>query len=286
MPTGQIAALVRDECKAAGLKAQGADVRVGSCDDIGSLDRAMQGIEKVLLISGTEKDRVRQHQNVINAAKRAEVRLIVYTSRIVKNQDPSRPLMAGHFATEDSLKNSGLPYVLLRNAPYMDVIPQFIGGEKVFETGIPLPAGDGKVSFALRSELGEATANLLTEEDPQSRTYELTAGEAWSYYDIANALTEISGWEVTYTPLEKPEFEARMRGRGVPEPAIQMAFHFRSEVRNGLLNEVSTEMERLLRRKPVSLQKGLTTLFSLQNASHRQEKRLPLPNLFRKTDWR
>lgn len=104
MPTGQIAALVRDECKAAGLKAQGADVRVGSCDDIGSLDRAMQGIEKVLLISGTEKDRVRQHQNVINAAKRAEVRLIVYTSRIVKNQDPSNPLMAGHFATEDSLK--------------------------------------------------------------------------------------------------------------------------------------------------------------------------------------
>ena len=180
------------------------------------------------------------------ASKGAEVRLIAYTSRIVKNQDPSNPLMAGHFAAEDSLKNRRLPYVSLRNALYMDVIPQFVGGGKVFETGIHLPAGDGEVSFALRSELGEATA-----------------GEAWSYYDAANALAEISGREVTYTPIEKPEFEAWMRGRGVPEPAIQMAFHFHSEVRNGLLDEVSAEMERLLGRKPVSLQEGLKTLFRL-----------------------
>ena len=145
----------------------------------------------------------------------------------------------------------------------MDVIPQFIGGEKVFETGIPLPAGDGKVSFALRSELGEATANLLTEEDPQSRTYEMTAGEAWSYYDVANALAEISGRAVAYTPLEKPEFEARMRERGLPEPAIQMSLHFHAEVRNGLLDEFSPELERLLGRKPASLPAGLKTLFSV-----------------------
>jgi len=104
---------------------------------------------------------------------------------------------------------------------------------------------------------------LLVEADPRSRTYELTAGEARSYYDAANALAEISGREVTYTPIEKPEFEAWMRGRGVPEPAIQMAFHFHSEVRNGLLDEVGTEMERLLGRKPVSLQEGLKTLFRL-----------------------
>ena len=263
-PAGQIAALVRDQSKAADLKEGGVDVRVGSYDDIGSLDRAMLGISKVLLISGTEKDRVRQHRNVIDAAKRAGVKLLAYTSRIVKNQDPSNPLMADHFATEEVLLNSGLTYALLRNSLYMDVIPLFVGGDNVFETGIHLPAGDGKVSFALRSELGEATANLLTEEDsPQSKIYDLTAGEAWSYYDVANALAEISGRAVAYTPLEKPEFEARMRERGLPEPAIQMSLHFHAEVRNGLLDEFSPELERLLGRKPASLPAGLKTLFSV-----------------------
>ena len=262
IPAGQIAAFVRDEGKAAAFRESGIDVRVGSYDDIGSLDRAMLGIDKVLLISGTEKDKVQQHRNVIEAAKRAEVELVAYTSRIVKNQDPSNPLMADHFATEEILINSGLIYALLRNSLYMDVIPLFVGGDKVFETGIHLPAGDGKVSFALRSELGEASANLLAEDNsPQSKIYNLTAGEAWSYYDVAKALTEISGREVTYTPIEKPEFEARMRERGLPEPAIQMSLHFHTEVRNGLLDEVSPEMERLLGRKPASLPAGLKTLF-------------------------
>lgn len=262
-PADQVAALVHDEGKAAGLKGKGVKLCVGNYNDIPSLDRAMQEVEKVLLISGTEKDRIQQHQNVVDAAKRAGVELIAYTSRAVKGQDISNPLMAGHFATEDYIKNSGISYALLRNALYMDVIPLYVGGEKVFETGISLPAGDGKVSFALRSELGEATANLLAEEGPKSQVYERTSSEAWSYYDVANALAELSGREVKYTPIEKPEFEARMRKRGLPEPVIQFSLYFHSEVRNGLLDEINPEMERLLGRKPASLKDGLKVLFDL-----------------------
>ncbi len=263
-PANEIAAFVRDEGKAADLKERGVKLCVGSYEDVSSLDWAMQGVEKALLISGTEENRVQQHQNVVDAAKRAEVALIAYTSRVVKNQDTSNPLMASHFATEDYIKNSGLNYVLLRNALYMDVIPRYVGGEKVFETGIHLPTGEGKVSFALREELGEATANLLAEEGPKSQVYELTAGEAWSFYDVANALTELSGREVTYTPIERPEFEARMRERGLPEFVIRILLDFHREIRNGLLDEVSPEMERLLGRKPAPLPEGLKALFNLQ----------------------
>lgn len=259
----RVAALVRDEDKAADFEEKGVKLYVGSYDDRASLDRAMQGVEKVLLISGTEKDRVQQHRNVVDAAKRAGVQLLAYTSRVVKDQDVSNPLMAVHFETEDYIKSSGLEYALLRNALYMDVIPLYVGGEKVFETGIHLPAGDGKVSFALRSELGEATANLLAEEGPKSQVYELTAGEAWSYYDVADALAALSGREVEYAPIEQPEFEARMRERGVPEPVIQISQYFHGEVRKGLLAEVSPEMERLLGRKPASLKDGLKVLFGL-----------------------
>lgn len=145
----------------------------------------------------------------------------------------------------------------------MDVIPLYLGGEQVFETGIYLPTGDGKVSFALRSELGEAIANLLADGDTKSGIHELTAGEAWSYYDVADVLTELSGRKVVYTPIDKPEFETRMRERGQPERMIQFSMNFHNEVRNGLLDEVSPEMEYLLGRKPASLQKGLKALFKV-----------------------
>jgi NAD(P)H dehydrogenase (quinone) len=84
----QIAALVREPSKAVDLKDKGIDIRIGHYEDIPSLDQAMQGIKKVLLISGTdEQHRVQQHQNVVDAAKRAGVPFIAYTSRILK--DPS-----------------------------------------------------------------------------------------------------------------------------------------------------------------------------------------------------
>jgi NAD(P)H dehydrogenase (quinone) len=260
----RVAAFVRDESKAADLKAKGVNLRVGSYDDIASLDRAMRGVDKVLLISGTEENRVQQHQNVVEAAKRAGVQLLAYTSRWVKGQDATtNPLMKSHFETEDSIKGSGLNYALLRNALYMDVIPRFVGQEKVFETGIQLPTGEGRVSYALRSEMGEAIANLLVDGDSKSRIHELTAGETWSYHDVADVLTELSGRKVKYTPVEQTEFEERMRKHGLPEQVIQRSVGFHNEVRKGLLDGVSPEMEHLLGRRPASLKEGLKVLFHL-----------------------
>jgi len=95
----QIAALVRDENKALALKEQRVDTRVGNYDDIPSLDQAMQGIKKVLLIAGTDEEkRVQQHQNVVESAKKAGVQCIVYTSRTLKDRNTVvNQLMLGHF---------------------------------------------------------------------------------------------------------------------------------------------------------------------------------------------
>jgi len=88
MPANQIVALVRDEAKAADFKAKGVDIRFGDYDDRSSLDRAMQGVEKVLLISGgNAKNGLEQHQNVVNAAKQAGVKCMAYTSRCLKDRN-------------------------------------------------------------------------------------------------------------------------------------------------------------------------------------------------------
>lgn len=271
---GQVAAFVRDEGKASDLKARGIDVRVGDYDDVASLDAAMRGVEKVLLISGTEMDAAKslqQHGNVVHAAKRAGVRFIAYTGRAMRDPGASENnLMERHFKTEDLILESGLSYALFRNALYLETITYFIGKgrshpgqQATFETDIRLPAGHGKVAYALRGELGEAIANAIHQDGGEDRVYTLTAGEAWSFDDVAQALGELSGKPATYTPTDKATFEAQIRERGVPEAMARLIYGFYCDIRDGQLDEVTPELEGLLGRKPASLKAGLKALFNL-----------------------
>jgi NAD(P)H dehydrogenase (quinone) len=260
----QISALVRDESKASALKEQGVDIRVGSYDDTASLDKAMQGIEKVLLIAGTDEDnRLRQHQNVVDAAKKSGVQCIAYTSRNLKDRTTlANKLMEGHFQTEDSIKECGLNYFLFRNVLYMDTIPQFVG-KSVFDTGIDLPTGQGRVPFALRNEMGEAIANALLESGCDDRIYQLTGSKSYSFEDVADILSDLSGKKVAYTPAERSDFEAQMKERGAPEMMIERVTGFLNDIKNGQEEEVSPDLENLLGRKPASLREGLKGLFNL-----------------------
>jgi NAD(P)H dehydrogenase (quinone) len=261
----EIAALVRDETKASALRELGVDIRVGSYDDTVSLDKAMQGIEKVLLIAGTDEDnRLRQHQNFVDAAKKAGVQCIAYTSRALKDRNTlANKLMEGHFQTEDYIKECGLEYILFRNILYMDTIPQFVGGGKVFDMGINLPTGQGRVPFALRSEMGEAIAHALLESGGDNPIYTLTGSESYSFDDVAATLTDLSDKKVSYTPAEKSVFAAQMKDRGTPELMVQRVVGFLTDIKNGQEADVSPDLENLLGRKPVSLKQGLKVLFNL-----------------------
>jgi NAD(P)H dehydrogenase (quinone) len=260
----QIAAFVRDESKASALRAYGVEIRVGSYDDTASIDQAMKGIKKVLLIAGTdEENRLQQHQNVVDAAKKAGVQCVTYTSRNLK--DPNtlvNKLMVGHFQTEDYIKASGLDYAIFRNVLYMDTIPQFVGGESVLDTGINLPTGDGRVSFALRSEMGEAIADVLLEIACSNRIYNLTGSETYSFDDVAATLSDLSGKKVAYTPAEKSVFETQMKERGTPETVVQKVVGFLTDIKNGQEEAISSDLENLLGRKPASLKQGLKVLFN------------------------
>ncbi|GAB3700761.1 SDR family oxidoreductase [Spirosoma flavus] len=265
IPVSQIAAFVRDETKAVNLIKQGVTTHIGTYDDTQSLDRAMQGIETVLLIAGTdEENRVRQHKHVVDAAKKARVERIAYTSRALR--DPAtlvNRLMDGHFQTEDYIKASGLPYTLFQNILYMDAIPQFVGGDAVFERGIYLPAGQGRVALALRSEMGEAMANALTTTTEGNLTYQLTGSESYSFYDVATALTTLSGKSVTYTPAELAPFEAQLIGRGLSDVVARRITGFITDIANGQEDIISPDLEKLLGRKPTALNEGLNSLFKL-----------------------
>ena len=265
IPSNQISILTRKEDKQADFQANGFNAFLGSYENTEALEKAMQGIDKVLLISsGDQGDRMQEHKNVIDAARKSGVKHVAYTSRCLTDRKTLvNQLMAEHFETEDYIINSGLEYTFFRNILYMDAIPQFIGGTSALEKGIFLPAGEGKVSFALRSEMGEAMANVLLNTSGENKVYNFTGSTTYSFYDVAAALTQLTGKEVKYNPIETATFEVLMTQRNIPEPVIKKIVDFITDIRNNQEAAVYDDLESLLGRKPTGLKDGLKILFDL-----------------------
>jgi NAD(P)H dehydrogenase (quinone) len=261
--SAEIAVLVRDPGKAADLQRQGVSVRVGDYGDAYSLARAMKGIDRVLLFASNQyQQRMRQHQNVIDAARAADVELLGFTSRSLGDMTGSQnAMMRDYFETEERIRQSGVPAVIFRNALYLDTLPVSLGGPAVFAAGIRVPAGHGAVAYALRRELGEATANAMLDHSGGDRTYVLAAPRAYTFEDVANALSEIAGSTVTYISVSDDDFVAHATGHGVPEPMARHLVGFFADVRHNLLDQTSTDLHTLLGREPASLKDGLAELF-------------------------
>lgn len=259
-----ISTLSRKQEMVAEMQNKGMNAFLGSYDDIASLEKAMYNIDMVLLISSTDEgNRIKQHENVVNTAKKMGVKCIAYTSRSLENKSTlENHLMLEHFKTEEYIINSSLKYIIFRNALYMDVLPLFVG-KQVFDKGIFQPAGNGKVAFALRKEMGEAIANVLSEENCNNSIYHFTGTEAYSFNDVGDTLTELSGKDVKYTPLNIPDFKDKMKDTGLPEQMVQKIINFNTDIKNGQESYVSNDLENKLGRKPATLQEGLKLLFKL-----------------------
>lgn len=260
----QISVLVRKQEAVTEMQLKGLMAFLGSYDDMASLELAMQGTDKVLLISSTDEgDRMRQHKNVVDAAQKAGVNCIAYTSRSLQNTETLvNNLMLEHFETEAYIRQSGLQYTIFRNALYMDVLPLFVG-KQVFERGIFQPSGDGKMAFALRKEMGEAMANVLLEECGENKIYHFTGSQAYSFGDVAEALSELSGKEVKYTAVAISAFKEKMKASGYPELVIQKIIDFNTDIKNDQEAGVTSDLENKLGRKPTGLPEGLKLLFNL-----------------------
>ena len=263
IPANQIAVLVRDASKAADFKNLGVDIRIGNYLDKDSLVKAFQGVEKVLLISSSDLDnRLGQQKRAVDAAKEAGVKHILYTSVSMQNSEKSalKPLVGEHFDTEKHILDSGLTYTFLRDNLYADVLPIFTGVQ-VLETGINFPAGNGRVPFALRTEMAEAFANVLSSPGHENKTYEISNVESYSYQDVANALSAHSGKTVAYNDVSAADFSKALTEAGVPEEMIGFSLGFAAATKDGDFDIPNTHLEQLLGRKPSSLDQFIGEIY-------------------------
>jgi len=172
-----IVALVRNPAKAVDL---GVTAREADYGNPASLERALSGVETLLLISSNEiGKRSAQHRNVIEAAKKAGVQWIVYTSLLHAETSAIKSLSGEHLDTEAALKASGLPFTLLRNGWYTENYTASIPGAIVGGAFLG-SAGDAKISSAARADYAEAAVAVLTSEGHKGKIYELAGDKSYT----------------------------------------------------------------------------------------------------------
>lgn len=260
-PAAEIGALVRDISKATDLVKQGVDVRQADYFDYPALVQAFRGFDKVLLVSAVAfTDRVRQHRNVIDAAKEAGVKHLFYTSIQRSTNFVMPEVTESDLATEAYLKASGLVYTILKNNYYFEGLAYMIGSE-VPDAEILFPAGEGKIAFVQRTELAAATAALLTSEGHENQEYTLSGSEAYSFHDIARELSALAGRPIAYKSSEPAPFIAHQVAAGLPEVVARFIAQWGAAAKHGMLAGTHDTVERLLGRKPTSLREYLKATY-------------------------
>jgi NAD(P)H dehydrogenase (quinone) len=261
-----IHALVRDTAKADDLKSKGVSLVKGDYTNYESLVDAFTGVEKLYFVSSSDvMNRLTQHENVVKAADAAKVGHIFYTSAQRKSEDGTSPIgIVGdaHWKTDILLKKSGLTYTILKHALYADILPMFMG-EKVLETGIYLPAGDGKVSFATRKDMASVASVVLTTAGHENKVYEIAGETSYSFKDVAEILSDLSGKNVAYISPSAEEFSEVLRGKGLPEQMIMGTVTFCQAIAQGEFDFPNGTLKKLLGRDPQSVRDYLKTAYKL-----------------------
>ena len=241
-----VVAVVRTPSKAADLAERGVQVREGDYSRPETLPAALAGVDRLLLVSGSEPGkRIPQHTAVVEAAQAAGVGRIVYTS-ILRADTTSNPLAGDHLATEQVLHASGIPSTVVRNGWYVENYTSQLG--QYLATGELLgAAGDGKVSGAPRADYAAAAAAALLADVEGDLTYEL-GGPAFSFADLAATITEVTGTTVVSHDLSVPEYAAALQQHGLDEGTAGFVAALDASIAAGDLETDSTDLADLLGR--------------------------------------
>ncbi|MGE8540487.1 MAG: SDR family oxidoreductase [Acinetobacter sp.] len=255
----QIIALVRSETKAASLKAQGVELRRFDYDAPETLLPALQGVDKLLLISANEIGRrTPQHKAVIEAAKHAGVPYIAYTSLLHADRSPLG-LSQEHRETETLIQNSGLEYTFLRNNWYNENYLATV--QQTADAGVLYGAAqDGKISSASRVDYAEAAAKVLASSGHENKTYELAGSESFTKADLAQFISQAAHKPVTYQNLSAEDLQHGLVQAGLPEHLIEVIVDADVQTAKGAMYSDSKVLEQLIGRKTTAISAQIQAL--------------------------
>lgn len=241
-----VIALVRNPSKISGVEARPFDYSKPE----GQIE-ALQGVDTLILVSSNELgQRAVQHKNVINSAKQAGVKHIVYTSLLgATNANTVKSLAGEHVETEAALKASGITYTILRNGwyteNYTDSILAALGLGAFYGS-----TKNAKISTALRADLAEAAVNVALGAGHDNQTYELAGSDSYTLTDLATEISKQTGKEIPYVDISAQDYAAALVQAGLPQDFAGLIADWDVDASNGALYSEDKTLEKLLGRKP------------------------------------
>jgi NAD(P)H dehydrogenase (quinone) len=241
--------LVRDEARAPSL--EHAEVAVfGGYEDGDGMRRALDGVGTLLFVSAAEDPaRVLLHKTAVDAAAAAGVRRVVYTSFVGAAADSTFTFARDHFHTEEHIKQSGAAWTFLRHNLYIDFIPLLCPPEGVIRG----PADEGRVAAVSRDDIADVAVAVLTGEDHDGETYDITGIEAFTMSEAAAELSRVTGRHIAFEEETLEEARESRRPSGAPAYEIEGWVTTYAAIAAGDLEGVSDCVERFCDREPQRL---------------------------------
>jgi NAD(P)H dehydrogenase (quinone) len=258
---GQVVAAVRSPEKAAALAARGVSVRRADYNEPEGLGAAFAGADRVLLISSNDpRQSVAQHTAVVEAARQAEVGLLAYTSLWHADTTTMRTAIPARL-TEPVIRDSGLPYTFLRNNLYTEhYAPQV---RQAVKSGIFVgSAGAGRVASATRADYAAAAVAVLTGEGHENKTYELGGDVAWSYAELAEVLSKVTGQEIAYQAISAAEHHELLVSAGIPSAYADLFIDTYTAIADGQLAGTPGQLRARIGRPTTSLADAVTAMLA------------------------
>ena len=211
LPNDQIIGIVRTVEKAKDL---GVEIRKGDYNNKADFVEALKGIDTVLIVSGMDAPdkRIKQHKGIIEAAKEAGVKKIVYTSIIGSEEGNSfSPIVASNRQTERDVMASRLNWVIGRNGLYIEPDIEYI--ETYKKVGkIANCASDGKCSYTTRDELAYAYAQMILGEKHNGNIYNL-GGTPITQQELTQYMNEAFGTKLFYESMSVEDYLAERKNK-------------------------------------------------------------------------
>jgi NAD(P)H dehydrogenase (quinone) len=236
----EVVAGTRDASKLKGLA--GVKVRRVDFDEPATLDTALTGIDRVLIIStdaiGVPGQRQRQHRAAVDAAARANVAHIVYTSMPRPEPGSLIPFAPDHYETEQAIEKSGRPFTILRNSWYAEnllgSLPPVLASGKWYTS-----ARDGRIAYVAREDTARAAAAALVRQTQTSARFDITGPKAMTVAEIAAVATQLFGKPIEVVHVSDEQLAGGLRAAGIPDFVIPLIVGTDANARSGRFDVAS-----------------------------------------------
>lgn len=243
-------AAYHNQKKAEAARGEGIDAVVIDYTQPETLTKALQGVQKLFLLSGGAPDQTQRELNAVEAAKAAGVQHIVKLS-VWGAEGDAFSFAHVHRPVEQGIEASGLAWTHLRPNGFMDNTHNYMIGTIKSQGAFYSSIGDAKISHIDVRDIAAVAVSVLTGDGHEGQAYSLSGPEGLTYADVAAKLSDASGRTIEYVNLGDDDVRAALVGSGAPESYADAYVDLLRYYRTGVAARVTDDVRRITGRDPI-----------------------------------